>query len=187
MKNHEQKRILEGNLVYLKPISIKDTDIYLETLFNPETRRLTGTQAIFTREQIYDYLERKSKDTTTSILLLIIAKETNQVIGDIALQSIDHLNRNANIRISIENQVNRGKGYGTEALQLLLEHGFGVLNLHRIELNVFAYNEKAYQVYEKIGFKKEGIQRDALYYDFKYHDSILMAILEEEYKEKYKK
>ncbi|WP_413304407.1 GNAT family protein [Bacillus sp. 1P10SD] len=183
----QSTRILEGQKVYLRPISVEDTEVYLNTLFHPVTRRLTGTQAIFTREQIHDYLERKAKDTTTGILLLIVVIETEEVVGDIALQSIDHLNQNANIRISIVNEKHRGKGYGTEAIQLLLEHAFGVLNLHRIELNVFSYNENAYRVYEKIGFKKEGIQKDALYYDHAYHDSILMAILENEYRKIYKK
>jgi RimJ/RimL family protein N-acetyltransferase len=180
-------RFLEGEKVYLRPISVEDTDLYFSMLFHPEVRMLTGTQAAFTKEQIQNYLEGKTKDTTSSILLLIALKENEVVIGDIALQSIDHLNRNANIRIMINPENARGKGYGTEAIQLLLEHAFGVLNLHRIELNVFSYNEKAYKVYERIGFKKEGVQRDALYYNHKYHDSILMAILEDEYREKYKK
>ncbi|SDW71287.1 Acetyltransferase (GNAT) family protein [Marininema mesophilum] len=67
----------------------------------------------------------------------------------------------------------------------MLEYAFGVLNLHRVELDVFSYNERAIHVYEKLGFKKEGILRESLFYDHQYHDSIIMSMLEKEYREHY--
>lgn len=173
-------RFLEGERVYLRPIGLDDNELYFQMLFHRESRRLTGTQKSFTREQIYRYIEGKSQDSS-SLLLLVALRDTDEVIGDIALQSIDSYNRNANVRIAIEERF-QGKGYGSEALKLMLDYGFGIVNLHRIELNVFAYNERAAHVYEKLGFKKEGVQRDALYYDHEYHDSILMAILEDEFR-----
>ncbi|WP_372010295.1 GNAT family N-acetyltransferase [Paenibacillus chitinolyticus] len=175
-------RFLEGEKVYLRPIDTGDTETYFQQLFQPQTRKLTGTQKHFTRNQIERYIEGKAQDTS-SILLLIALTETDEVIGDIALQDIDSYNRSAGIRISIDSSRNQGKGCGTEALNLMLDYGFGIVNLHRIELNVFAYNERALHVYEKVGFKKEGVQKEALYYNHKYHDSILMAILEHEYRE----
>jgi RimJ/RimL family protein N-acetyltransferase len=187
MQNHSTHvRFLEGNKVYLRPISLEDTDLYFRMLFDREARRLTGTQNSFTREQISRYIEGKSQDSS-SLLLLIALKETDEVIGDIALQSIDSYNRNANIRIAINEPRHQGKGFGSEALLLLLDYGFGIVNLHRIELNVFSYNERAIHTYEKLGFKREGVQRDALYYNHEYHDSILMSILEDEYRAKYGK
>ncbi|UFJ39880.1 GNAT family N-acetyltransferase [Brevibacillus humidisoli] len=174
-------RFLEGNQVYLRPIGLDDTELYFRMLFHDETRRLTGTQKSFTKEQIYRYIEGKGHDTS-SLLLLIALRETDEVIGDIALQSIDPANRSANIRIAINDDRHQGKGYGREALLLLLDYGFGILNLHRIELNVFSYNKRAAHVYEKLGFQREGVQRDALYYNHEYHDSILMSILEDEYR-----
>lgn len=178
-------RFLEGQHVYLRPINVEDTQWYYESLYDPETRKLTGTQKHFTKEQIARYIENKSHDSS-SVLLLIATRESDTLIGDIALQSIDPANRNANIRIAISQKAQTGKGYGTEAIKLMLDYGFGVLNLHRIELNVFSYNERAIHVYEKIGFKREGVQRDALYYNHKYYDSIVMSILEDEFREKYK-
>ncbi|WP_217559869.1 GNAT family N-acetyltransferase [Paenibacillus sp. GbtcB18] len=175
-------RFLEGKKVYLRPLDTGDTETYFQQLFQPETRKLTGTQKHFTRSQIERYIEGKAQDTS-SILLLIALAETDEVIGDIALQAIDSYNCSAGIRISIDSSRNQGKGCGTEALNLMLDYGFGIVNLHRIELNVFAYNERALHVYEKVGFKKEGVQKEALYYNHKYHDSILMAILEHEYRE----
>ncbi|MFD2446491.1 GNAT family N-acetyltransferase [Bacillus sp. CGMCC 1.16607] len=174
-------RLLEGEKVYLRPIGLDDTEFYFSTLFNPEVRKLTVTQLSYTKEQIHSYIERKSQDSS-SLLLLIAIKETDEVIGDIALQSIDHYNRNANIRIAINNHEHQGKGYGSEAMKLMLDYGFGIVNLHRIELNVFSYNENAFHAYKKLGFKQEGVQREALYYDHQYHDSITMSILENEFR-----
>lgn len=104
------------------------------------------------------------------------------MIGDIALQDIDSTNRNANIRVNISEEENQGRGYGSEAMELMLGYAFGVLNLHRIELNVFNYNDRALHVYEKLGFMQEGVQREALFYDHQYHDSIMMSILEDDYR-----
>ncbi|WP_429841315.1 GNAT family N-acetyltransferase [Brevibacillus sp. FIR094] len=179
-------RFLEGERVFLRPIGTEDTELYFRSLFNKETRMLTGTQKHFTREQIQQYIENKSQDSS-SVLLLICLCENDQVIGDVQIGDIDPKNRNAFIRISIDQNANQGKGYGSEALLLMLDYGFGILNLHRIELNVFGFNERAIHTYEKLGFQREGVQRQALYYNHAYHDSILMSMLADEYRAKYVK
>lgn len=183
-QENKEVRFLEGEHIFLRPIGLADSELYYRTLFDPDVRRLTGTQSYFTREQINRYIENKSKDSS-SILLLISLFEPEEVIGDIALQDIDPVNRSANLRLAINHGEHQGKGYGSEAIKLMLEYGFGVLHLHRIELNVYSYNERAKHVYAKLGFKEEGIQRDVLYYDHAYHDSIMMSMLEEEYREMY--
>ncbi|MET3207309.1 UNVERIFIED_CONTAM: RimJ/RimL family protein N-acetyltransferase [Paenibacillus sp. PvR008] len=177
-------RLLEGSRVYLRPIHVEDTELYYNTLFGQDMRRLTGTQRSFTKDQIGRYIESKGQDTS-SLLLLIALQEDDCIIGDIALQDMDSLNRSANIRIAINEQGNMGKGYGTEALVLMLDYGFGICNLHRIELNVYDFNERAIRCYEKIGFQREGVQRDALFYNHQYHDSILMSMLSSEYRARY--
>ncbi|EFU38861.1 putative acetyltransferase [Paenibacillus vortex V453] len=182
--NPKPVRFLEGERIYLRPVGQEDTEGYFQMLFNPEMRRLTGTKQAFTMEGVRRYIEAKSVGGDT-VLLLIALSDNDQVIGDVALQDIDHINRNANIRIAIESVEHLGKGYGPEAIRLLLEYAFGLLNLHRIELQVFDYNERAIKAYEKVGFKREGVQRDALYYNHRYHDSIMMSILEDEYRALY--
>lgn len=176
-------RFLEGERVYLRPINQEDTELYYHQLFHPETRRLTGTQKHFTIEQISRYIDGKSQDAST-VLLLIALRDSDTVIGDIALQDIDVMNRTANIRIAIGADY-QGSGYGSDAMKLMLDYGFGILNLNRIELNVYSYNDRAQHVYEKLGFVKEGVQREALYYNHEYHDSILMSMLQKEYRARY--
>ncbi|RIX48629.1 N-acetyltransferase [Paenibacillus nanensis] len=179
-------RFLEGKQVYLRPIEAADADWYFESVYRKETRRLTGTQKHFSREQIADYIAGKAKDTS-SVLLLIAKSDNDELIGDIAIQGIDSINRNASIRVAINQDAHQGKGYGSEALLLMLDYGFGVLNLHRIELYVYSYNERAKHVYEKLGFVQEGVQRDALFYEHRYYDSIIMSMLEDEYRARYVK
>jgi len=177
-------RFLEGQQVYLRPVNSADTEVYYQLLHDPDMLRLTGTQQHFTREQIERYIDSKSQDSS-SILLLIAESDTDEIVGDIALQDISGTNRSANLRIAISASRHQGRGYGSEAIRLLLDYGFGVRNLHRIELHVYAYNERAQHVYRKLGFQQEGIQRDALFYNHEYHDAILMSILEHEYRARY--
>lgn len=177
-------RFLEGERIYLRPVGQEDAEGYFRMLFNPEMRRLTGTRQAFTLEGIRRYIDGKTGDAST-VLLLIALRDSDEVIGDIALQDIDPTNRNANIRIAIDSEEHLGKGFGPESMRLLLEYGFGILNLHRIELQVFGYNVRAIKAYEKVGFKREGVQRDALYYNHRYHDSVVMSMLEDEFRALY--
>lgn len=177
-------RFLEGERVYLRPIEQGDAEGYFHMLFNPEVRRLTGTRQAFTLEGIQRYIDDKSSDAST-VFLLIALSDNDEVIGDIVLQDVDSVNRNAGVRIAIFSEKHQSNGYGPEAMRLLLEYGFGQLNLHRIELEVFGYNERAMKAYEKVGFIREGIRRDVLFYNHEYHDSITMSMLEEEFKARY--
>jgi RimJ/RimL family protein N-acetyltransferase len=74
-----------------------------------------------------------------------------------------------------------GKGYGVETGRLLLNHVFTKLKLHRISVGVVGFNDRAIRYWENLGFKKEGIERDAYYCDGKYDDFIMMGILENEF------
>ena len=75
----------------------------------------------------------------------------------------------------------RGHGYGTEAVRLLLDFAFKDLNLHRVYLRVFVTNEAALRVYEKVGFVREGVLREAAYIDGKYVDVAVLGILRDEH------
>ncbi|ASN06484.1 GNAT family N-acetyltransferase [Virgibacillus necropolis] len=180
----EQKRVIKfltSKRVYVRPIENADLDLFYEkALWDKEGRRLTGTQAVFSRQGIQNWFDRNAIDTSR-IDLIICLQENNQPIGDIAMLDIDHQNQNSVVRISIFDKEFWGNGYGTEAMSLVVEFGFDSLNLHRVGLDVFAYNERAIKAYEKLGFKREGIVRDELFYDGEFHDSILMGVLKGEF------
>ncbi|WP_339847136.1 GNAT family protein [Paenibacillus sp. FSL W7-1088] len=177
-------RLLETNRIYLRPFESTDVDTYFPGLFDAELRRLTGTQNSFTRTQVERYIENAAQDDSR-LMLLIALQENNQVIGEIALMDMHTKNRSAHIRIAIDQIEHQGKGYGSEALLLMLDYGFGICNLHRIELEVYAFNQRAIRTYEKLGFQREGVRRDALYYNHQYHDAIQMSMLENEFREQH--
>ncbi|HQE20210.1 MAG TPA: GNAT family protein, partial [Aggregatilineales bacterium] len=74
------------------------------------------------------------------------------------------------------------RGYGSDAVCVLLRFGFDELNLHRIELGVFDSNQRGIRAYEKAGFVEEGRRREVLWREGRYHDMILMSILEDEWR-----
>ncbi|SEO58135.1 GNAT family N-acetyltransferase [Paenibacillus sp. OK076] len=177
-------RLLETKRIYLRPFESTDVDTYFPGLFDAEMRRLTGTQNSFTRPQVERYIENAAQDDSR-LMLLIALQENDQVIGEIALMDMHTKNRSAHIRIAIDQIEHQGKGYGSEALLLMLDYGFGICNLHRIELEVYAFNQRAIRTYEKLGFQREGVRRDALYYNHQYHDAIQMSMLENEFREQH--
>ncbi|SDW71242.1 Acetyltransferase (GNAT) domain-containing protein [Marininema mesophilum] len=85
--------LLPGERIYLRPISVEDSELYFRMMFNSETRRLTGTQKCFSREGIKRYIEGLSQNSS-SLLLLIAFIEDDTVIGDIQLLNIHPTNRN---------------------------------------------------------------------------------------------
>jgi RimJ/RimL family protein N-acetyltransferase len=102
-------------------------------------------------------------------------------IGGAQLKSFDWKNRSAELGIFIGEKSEWGKGYGTEATDLLIHYGFNELNLHRIWLRVDMDNLAAIKCYQKTGFTKEGIFREEVYREGCFHNSIVMSILSCEY------
>lgn len=173
---------IQGNAIYLRFVQESDLEDYYAFLQDPQMIRLTGSQKEFTRDEIMDWIKKISSINEDRIDLMIMLEETNELLGEVVLNEIDSINRSANIRIGIQGTQHRGKGYGTEAMISMLRYGFETMNLHRIQLGVYNFNPRAIHVYEKIGFLREGIQRDAIYLDGEFHDRIIMAILEDEFR-----
>lgn len=98
-----------------------------------------------------------------------------------SLISIDYKNRNAELIIDIGEPDYWGKGYGQEALQILLQYAFHELNLHRLSLRVFDFNERAIRLYSRMGFKQEGVMKETLFRNGAWHDIIYMGLLRSEY------
>ncbi len=117
---------------------------------------------------------------TDRITLAITDPGTGGWLGEIILLDHDEPNRSAALRIALAARA-QDRGVGTAALRLVLAHAFGPLGLHRVSLDVFAFNAQAIRAYEKVGFRHEGRQRDALWWGGTPHDALLMAILAPEW------
>ena len=94
---------------------------------------------------------------------------------------IDNTNKVGEIGIFIGNKKYWGKGYGTEAMELILDFGFNILNLYNITLKVYSYNKPAIRCYEKAGFKEAGRIRGAKQVGSERYDEVYMDILASEY------
>jgi RimJ/RimL family protein N-acetyltransferase len=108
--------------------------------------------------------------------------ETDALIGHVRLDRVDLRDKRASLAIGIEDKTQLGKGLGTEAVSLVLRYAFDVLDLHRISVRVIAYNARAIRAYEKCGFAVEGREREAALVDGEWHDDVMMAILDREFR-----
>ena len=105
----------------------------------------------------------------------------DKLIGFVVLFSIKWSNQTAQMAIGIGAREYRGKGYGSDALRLILSYAFSELNLYRIELTVIAYNVGAIRAYERAGFVREGVKRQAIQRDGQRFDLISYGILRDEW------
>ncbi|MCL6604166.1 MAG: GNAT family N-acetyltransferase [Paenibacillus sp.] len=171
--------------IYLRLAKTSDLDSYFSFLADSEMNRFTGSQSEFTLEATADWIQKISIPHEDRVDFMIVVKDTDELVGEVVLNEIDSINRSANIRIGIQGTQHRGKGYGTEAMIHMLRYGFDILNLHRIHLGVYVFNPRAIHVYEKLGFQREGLERDSLYLDGEFHDMVLMAMLEDDFRSLY--
>jgi RimJ/RimL family protein N-acetyltransferase len=170
------KPVLTGNLVTLRPVRPADAARLLA--IDEETRRLTGSfeDPDWTLERLEQwYASRAGHDDR--IDLSIIERATGEWAGEVVLNDLNVRNASCSFRILLQGPRFYGRGLGTEATRLVTDYAFGVVGLHRIELEVYAFNPRARHVYEKAGFVHEGTKRDALHWDGQWIDCHLMALL----------
>lgn len=174
-------RKLEGDKVYLSPISTEDAETYCRWLNDPLiSGNIDGAAKVYSLTAEQEYIEKVQKQNAH--IYAIVLKETDALIGNIGIEEIDNTSRTATIGIFIGDEENRSKGYGREALRLACRYAFDRLNLHSLHLWVFSFNHQAMNMYKDVGFKEVGRLRESYFLDGKYHDSILMDILRDELK-----
>jgi RimJ/RimL family protein N-acetyltransferase len=169
---------LIGQKCYLSPIDLDDAGKFAEWLNDLEVSvNISFYGIIINLPGERAALEELSKSHNYSI----IDAEKDELLGNCGFLEIDGINQTAEIGIFIGNKNYWGKGYGTEALTLLIDYGFKALNLHNIMLRVFGFNGRAKKCYEKIGFREIGVRRQSLHRNLKKHDVIYMDILPDEF------
>jgi RimJ/RimL family protein N-acetyltransferase len=124
-----------------------------------------------------DYLTRRGVDVRCAIRL----DGEAEAVGLVSLTGIDAVHRRAEFHLLVGRRDLHGRGLGTDATHQMLRHAFLDLNLHRVFLSVLASNAAAIRVYEKAGFRHEGVAREAAYKRGRYEDLTAMAILSHEF------
>lgn len=180
--------MLRGERIQLGPVKREYIEPYLKWFNDPELTQYLSMFLPLTRMKEEDWFEnlKNRKDTIVFGILLLDANGVEKLIGNCGLHDIDWKNRTTEVGIMIGEKELHGKGYGTEAMELLLEYGFQTVNLNRIQLHVYDFNIRAIKSYTKIGFVEEGRLRQAQFKNGKYHDMILMSMLCEEWVKKNK-
>jgi RimJ/RimL family protein N-acetyltransferase len=173
---------LKGERIHLRALMEKDlTDTYLQWLNDEEVCR-SNSHAIFpnTEYKMRSYFENL-KNGTQQVVLAIIEAKSEMHIGNIALQNINWISRNAEFAILLGDKKYWGGGYGEEAAKLIVDYGFKRLNLHRIYCGTFDDNAGMRKLALKLKMKEEGLRREAAYKNGSYNDVIEFGVLKSEY------
>lgn len=176
---------LMGERIFLSPVAPEDADLWAAWLNDLEVSVPLGDEAYTTYG--IEAAQQDVQDTTArhGHVFTIVEKESGRAVGRCLLFSVNPVDRNAMIGIFIGEKDSRGKGYGQEAMRLLLDFGFNLLNLHNIMLGVFAFNERAIHTYQSLGFKEIGRHREARWIGGKAYDCVLMDMLEDEFRARF--
>ncbi|KPN96027.1 aminoglycoside adenylyltransferase [Lysinibacillus sp. ZYM-1] len=172
--------MVKGQKVYLREIADNDIDSIARCFQNEEIMYMTGNRNLLTKEQIKEAIHRFREDSARYDFAICLV-HNDQVIGDLAIMEVDLENKKAMFRIALHGIEDCGRGLGSEAVQLAQKFTFEELCLNRLELQVYSHNIRGIKSYEKVGFKKEGVLRQALFMNNTFSDEIIMSILSEEY------
>lgn len=182
IKQLKINRCIEGIRIYLRPAGVKDASIIQKWHNDPEIMKLAriGNNKTTVREERKDI--RSAYKSEDEAYHLIITKKGNTPIGFIRFNFIDKSSGNTWLRMTMGERKSRGKGYAREALDLYLKWMFYKLRVHRVTLECYSTNLRAIKLYKKIGFKKEGILREAVLINGKYHDIFSFGLLKNDFK-----
>jgi RimJ/RimL family protein N-acetyltransferase len=183
------KPTLTGDKTVLRPFNEGDLPAIRAALLDPEARILTGSvhdeaQARARtgpeeEEQLRDWY-RSRNDQADRLDLAVVDRASGECVGEAVLNQWDPGNESCNFRIFIGPN-GRDRGLGTEATRLIVGYGFERLGLHRISLEVYAFNPRARRAYEKVGFRAEGVLRESFHYNGEWIDATVMSILAPEW------
>jgi RimJ/RimL family protein N-acetyltransferase len=173
-----------GDSIYLRPVEPTDAPILAACNNDPEVRASFFTHTPTSIHQQTRQAESLYEPGSDYIPLVIcpIEDATGRGIGITALHRVDLVSRAAVYSIRICDSAQWGKGYGSEVTRLMLRYAFDVLNLHRVQLHVWTENARGIRAYEKAGFVREGLLREAMMHNGVYCDFYVMAILEPEWR-----
>ncbi|NOZ62173.1 MAG: GNAT family N-acetyltransferase [Calditrichaeota bacterium] len=171
---------IAGEKIYLRPIAIDDANF----IYQGENDELVR-DALFlalpvslsaAREKI-----EKSINDPSQIVFMIVTKDRHITVGQTAFFRIDYISRAAVFYLAILDAKFWGSGFGAETTKLMVDYAFQTLNLNRIQLHVNEKNTPAIKIYQRVGFQKEGVLRQAMFKNNRYFDFWVMGILREEW------
>jgi RimJ/RimL family protein N-acetyltransferase len=174
---------VEGSRVRLRRHVPENLTRFRQWYADPEIARLARYQEAPMRPEEIERFFAARVVGPDAMAMAIHERTTDRLLGTCAFSQLDGDNGSALYHITIGEKDAWGQGFGTEATQLMLDHAFGVLGLHRIALFVFEFNERAIRSYQRCGFVIEGRSRESIFRDGRWWDEIAMSILESDWRE----
>lgn len=171
--------MVEGTLVRLRAPRPADADAFYEWFNDPEATKGLGMRYPVTRQAERDWVTSSAEPSEEHARFAVETLD-GRLLGTCGLFDISAENRSAELGVALTDKTQWGNGYGTDTVRTLCRHGFGTLNLHRIELLVFAFHERAIRTYERVGFVREAVAREAHWGDGRWYDDVYMSLLEGE-------
>ena len=182
----KENPMLTSERLQLRPVCDDDLEQVLAWLHDPDVNVTLAMRAPVSMSEERKWLASLDGSKTDKVFTIFRTGDDDgtgdEAIGGIGLHAIDAFNGSCTCGLYVGRKDLWGRGYATEALQLVLAFAFGNLRLHRVELEVFSTNDAAIRVYEKVGFVREGVRRDALYKNGVYVDHVVMSVLEPEWR-----
>jgi diamine N-acetyltransferase len=169
---------LKGKRLYLRPLDMSDVDRCTRWVNDPEIRDFITIAFPLSKTQEEEYI--RSSSGGDKIKLAIVTYE-NVHIGNITVDKIDWINRVATTGTMIGEKEYWGKGYGTEAKMLLLDHLFNRLGIRKVHSAAYAFNPRSIKYSLKCGYKIIGRYKDERYHNGSYHDLVLLEVFKDEW------
>jgi RimJ/RimL family protein N-acetyltransferase len=184
------EQLFEGGSVTLAPLDAdRDAEVEARWTHDPEYLRLISADPArpLSPGQIkkkYEDLEKEADKSRAMFNFAIRAKTDDRLIGFVRLFCIEWTHGGGALQLAIGNRDDRGKGYGTEALHLILRYAFDELNLHRISAETFEYNSGALRFLERAGFRVEVRRRQAINRDNRRWDALMLGLLRDDWQDR---
>ncbi|MDO8753457.1 MAG: GNAT family protein [Anaerolineales bacterium] len=175
--------IIVGERIRLRAVEREDVNKFHEWVNDPEVTRGLSLYLPMSMTDEENWFNAMTKRAQNEKALAIEVRKGKhwKLIGNCAVFGIEQVNRSAELGIMIGDKSEWNKGYGSEAMTLLVRHCFETLNLNRAFLRVYTENIRAVRSYEKAGFVLEGRLREAVYKIGKYEDVLMMSVLRSEW------
>lgn len=171
--------ILRDDKVLLRAIEEDDAAVLMDLINDPEVENAVyGWSYPVSLASQKKWIANLSNDSTVRYAIVFDEK----TVGVAIISSIDMKNRTGNMNIKLVKAA-RGKGVATRVVKLMIQYCFDELNLHCLTANVIERNSESRKLWEKLGFRQDGILRDRVFKNGKYHNAIAYSLLKEEYYE----
>lgn len=174
----------EGKKIRLREYREDDLFSALKYLNDPTVQKMVmpGPNFLLTMNDEQNWFSTQSAFDPRTYNFAIETVDGEQYIGGCCFENMDWKNRNLELSIFIGDSAFRGKGYGTEVIELAKTIVFRELNMEKIKICVFSFNDAALKCYSRCGFQEEGRLKRECFRDGQYHDNIMMALFRDQYK-----